>query len=102
MNVLQKTDKEKLNLLQNGIQILINFGNGNKILDIEKDNIITSFSLRLLLGYFGLGDYNFQDVIELIHKKISNIFEITIKYAMNIILKDLKDKKNPYFIISID
>jgi DNA polymerase elongation subunit (family B) len=103
MNVLQKTDKEKkLNLLQNGIQILVNFGNGNKLIRIEKDDIITSFSIRLLLGYFGLGNYSFKQAIKLIHQKISNIFEIDIEYAMDMILKDLMEKENPYFIISID
>jgi hypothetical protein len=102
-NVLQKFDKEKeLNLLENAIQILICFGNGYKIIHVEKDNIITSFSIRLLLGYFGFGDYTFKKAIKLIHQKISNIFEMDIEYAMDIIIKDLKDKENPYFIVSID
>jgi hypothetical protein len=105
MNVLQKTDKEKeLNLLQNGVQILINFGNGYSISNLEDKDIVKSFCIRLILGYFGVGD-NFENSIKNIYHKFEKDFKITIKDSIEIILLDLKKKNrefNPYFIVSID
>jgi hypothetical protein len=104
-NSLKKIDKQKgLNLLSNTIQILISFENEYSLLDNEKDDIIAAFSIRLLLGYFGLGDNNPKDIIQSIYEKIIiERFYLNIKYAMNLILRDLEDKEdNPYFIISID
>jgi hypothetical protein len=105
MNVLQKTDKEKeLNLLQNGVQILISFGNGYSISNLEDKDIVKFFCIRLLLGYFGVGD-NFEDSIKNIYHNFEKDFKITIKDSIEIILLDLKKKNrefNPYFIVSID
>jgi hypothetical protein len=107
MNVLQKFDKEKeLNLLKNAIQILVNFGNGNHIIpDIETNGIVKSFSIRLLLGYFGIGEKSFPNAVHLIFDKFPKDFILTIENAIEIILLDLKKKNidiNPYFIVSID
>jgi hypothetical protein len=106
-NVLQKFDKEKeLNLLENAIQILVNFGNGNQIIpDIETNGIVKSFSIRLLLGYFGIGEKSFPNAVHLIFDKFPKDFILTIENAIEIILLDLKKKNidiNPYFIVSID
>jgi hypothetical protein len=107
MNVLQKFDKEKdLNLLKNAIQILICFGNQFKISQIkERNGIVKSFSIRLLLGYFGIGEKSFSNAVDLINDKFPKDFILTIENAIEIILLDLKIKNidiNPYFIVSID
>jgi hypothetical protein len=101
MSVLQKMDKEKENILQNGVQILIRFGEENLLTESEKEDIEKTFSIRMLLGYFGLGDFIFSDAIEFIHKKIDTKW-MDISDAIDIILLDLKNNENAYFVVSID
>jgi hypothetical protein len=105
MNMLQRTDREKeLNLLQNGVQIFINFGNGYSISNILEDkDIVKSFCIRLLLGYFGIEE-NFDDTIKKIYENFPKDFKINIKDAIEIILLDLKKniELSSYFIVSID
>jgi hypothetical protein len=102
MSVLQKIDKKEMNVINNGIQILISYGKDKEMIEPEKIfNIRIDFIIRLLLGYFGFGNFNFSDAVEFINKNIDLEYMI-IENAMDIILEDLKDIKDPYFVISID